>query len=462
MDLFQRFCAGFSALAWGTPLLVLLLGGGLFFTIYSRFLPFRYFKHAIDVLRGKYDDPDAEGDIDHYEALSGAIAATVGMGNISGVAVALVAGGPGALFWMWISALLGMATKFFTCTLSVMYRGHDSHGHAEGGPMYFIEEGLGKKWKPLAVFFALAGLFGVTPMFQANQLTEVLRTVVFVEVIPAEANIHLVNFIIGMVILVLVSIVIFGGIERIGTVAGKLVPVMVVIYVVAVLTMIVMNVEKLPGIIDDIFEGAFNFRSVGGGALGAVIMIGAKRAAFSNEAGIGTAPMMHGAAKTDEPVREGLVAMIGPFIDTIVVCTMTALAIMSSGVYDQTAKKVDGVLLTTEAFKAAFPVGGAGVLSVCVLFFALTTLFSFSYYGTKCLGYLIGADKKHYFNYFYVCMIVVGAMIKLEAIINLIDGVYATMAIPTMVGALLLSPKVRQASIDYFERMDKIDYKRRY
>ncbi|OHX67238.1 alanine/glycine:cation symporter family protein [Flammeovirga pacifica] len=456
MEYFEAFCANFSNYAWGTPLLILLLGGGFFFTIYSRFLPFRYFKHAIDILRGKYDDPDAEGDIDHYEALSGAIAATVGMGNISGVAVALVAGGPGAIFWMWISALLGMATKFFTCTLSVMFRGHDSHGHAEGGPMYFIEEGLGKKWKPLAIFFALAGLFGVTPMFQANQLTEVLRTVVFVDIIPLDADMDVVNFIIGICILVIVSIVIFGGIERIGKVAGKLVPVMVVIYVTAVLIMIGMNIEKLPAIIGDIFEGAFNLRSVGGGALGAVIMIGAKRAAFSNEAGIGTAPMMHGAAKTDEPVREGLVAMIGPFIDTIVVCTMTALAIMSSGVYDSHAEQVDGVLLTTEAFRAAFPTFGAAILSICVLFFALTTLFSFSYYGTKCLGYLIGADKKHYFNYFYVIMIVVGSVIKLQAIINLIDGVYATMAVPTMVGALLLSPKVRKASLDYFERMDKV------
>ncbi|WP_044213387.1 sodium:alanine symporter family protein [Flammeovirga sp. OC4] len=454
MKHFEEFCAAFSSAAWGTPLLLLLLGGGLFFTIYSRFLPFRYFKHAIDVLRGKYDDPDAEGDIDHYEALSGAIAATVGMGNISGVAVALVTGGPGALFWMWISALLGMATKFFTCTLSVMYRGHDSHGHAEGGPMYYIEEGLGKKWKPLAMFFALAGLFGVTPMFQANQLTEVVRTVVLPESVSSTLSVDVMNFIIGICIMIIVSFVIFGGIERIGKVAGKLVPVMVVIYVVAVLSMIGLNIEKLPGIITSIFTDAFDFESVAGGALGAVIIIGAKRAAFSNEAGIGTAPMMHGAAKTEEPIREGLVAMIGPFIDTIVVCTMTALAILASGVYDSAAEDVNGVLLTTEAFKAVFPTMGPIILSLCVLFFALTTLFSFSYYGTKCLGYLIGADKKHYFNYYYVILIVVGSVIKLDAIINLIDGVYATMAIPTMLGALLLSPKVRAAALDYFERME--------
>ncbi|MBB6464079.1 alanine/glycine:cation symporter family protein [Flammeovirga kamogawensis] len=459
MEMFENFCASFSAFAWGTPLLILLLGGGLFFMIYSRFLPFRYLKHAIDVLRGKYDDNAAEGDIDHYEALSGAIAATVGMGNISGVAVALVMGGPGALFWMWMSALLGMATKFFTCTLAVMYRGHDSHGHAEGGPMYYIEEGLGKKWKPLAVFFAAAGLLGVTPMFQANQLTEVIRTVVLKDVIPVTADTTMINFIIGVVIMIVVSIVIFGGIERIGKVAGKLVPVMVVIYVVAVLGIIGLNIDKLPSIISSIFTEAFNFESVAGGAFGAVIIIGAKRAAFSNEAGIGTAPMMHGAAKTDEPVREGLVAMIGPFIDTIVVCTMTALAIMASGVYDPNAVNVQGVMLTTQAFSAVYPTMGPIILSVCVLFFALTTLFSFSYYGTKCLGYLIGADKKHYFNYYYVILIVVGSVIKLEAIINLIDGVYATMAIPTMIGALLLAPKVREAAVDYFHRMDLIDKK---
>lgn len=454
MKSFEAFCTAFSSAAWGTPLLILLLGGGLFFTLYSRFLPFRYFKHAIDVLRGKYDDPDAEGDIDHYEALSGAIAATVGMGNISGVAVALVTGGPGALFWMWMSALLGMATKFFTCTLSVMYRGHDSNGHAEGGPMYYIEEGLGKKWKPLAMFFAAAGLLGVTPMFQANQLTEVIRTVVLPESVSTMASVDMMNFIIGILIMIVVSLVIFGGIERIGKVAGKLVPVMVVIYVIAVLAMIGLNVEKLPAIITSIFTEAFQFDSIAGGAFGAVIIIGAKRAAFSNEAGIGTAPMMHGAAKTNEPIREGLVAMIGPFIDTIVVCTMTALAILASGVYDPTAENVNGVLLTTEAFRAVFPTMGPIILSICVLFFALTTLFSFSYYGTKCLGYLIGADKKHYFNYYYVALIVVGSVIKLDAIINLIDGVYATMAIPTMVGALMLSPKVRAAALDYFQRME--------
>lgn len=459
MKAFEDFAAAFSLAAWGTPLLILLLGGGLFFTLYSKFLPFRYFKHAIDILRGKYDDPSAEGDIDHYEALSGAIAATVGMGNISGVAVALVTGGPGALFWMWMSALLGMATKFFTCTLSVMYRGHDSNGHAEGGPMYYIEEGLGKKWKPLAMFFAAAGLLGVTPMFQANQLTEVIRTVVLPESISSLTSVDMMNFIIGIFIMIVVSIVIFGGIERIGKVAGKLVPVMVVIYVTAVLIMIGLNVEKLPSIISSIFTEAFQFESIAGGAFGAVIIIGAKRAAFSNEAGIGTAPMMHGAAKTDEPIREGLVAMIGPFIDTIVVCTMTALAILASGVYDPTAENVNGVLLTTEAFRAVFPTMGPIILSICVLFFALTTLFSFSYYGTKCLGYLIGADKKHYFNYLYAVLIVIGSVIKLEAIINLIDGAYATMAIPTMVGALLLAPKVKAAAIDYFHRMNELEKK---
>ncbi|NLR94969.1 alanine/glycine:cation symporter family protein [Flammeovirga agarivorans] len=457
MKTFEEFAAAFSALAWGTPLLLLLMGGGLFFTIYSKFLPFRYFKHAIDVLRGKFDDPEAEGDIDHYEALSGAIAATVGMGNISGVAVALVTGGPGAIFWMWVSALLGMATKFFTCTLAVMYRGHDKNGHAEGGPMYFIEEGLGKKWKPLAMFFAAAGLLGVTPMFQANQLTEVVRTVVLPESITSMASTNVINFTIGLVIMALVSIVIFGGIERIGSVAGKLVPVMVVLYTGTVLAMIGLNIEKLPSIISLIVTEAFTFKSAAGGALGAVVIIGAKRAAFSNEAGIGTAPMMHGASKTNEPVREGLVAMIGPFIDTIVVCSMTAFGILASGIYRPDMGDINGVLLTTEAFRAVFPVMGPIILSTCVLFFALTTLFSFSYYGTKCLGYLIGEERRHYFNYMYIILIVVGSVIKLEAILNLIDGAYATMAIPTMVAALLLSPKVKEAAIDYFHRMDDLE-----
>ncbi|ARS37173.1 alanine/glycine:cation symporter family protein [Pontibacter actiniarum] len=448
----ERFLVDFSNAAWGMPLLLLLMGGGFFFMVYSGFLPFRYLGHAINVLRGKYDDPDDPGDINHFEALSSALAATVGMGNISGVAVAIATGGPGVLFWMWVSAFVGMATKFFTCSLAIMYRGRDTNGHVEGGPMYVITEGLGSKWKPLAAFFAVAGLFGTLPIFQANQLTQVLREVVLVPNGVATENPFYWNLGIGLTLVAITSLVIFGGIKRIGHVAGKMVPSMVLLYMVAVLYIMFVNRESIPGAFALIFEDAFSARAVLGGAVGAIIIAGARRAAFSNEAGIGTAAMMHGAAKTDEPIREGLVAMLGPFIDTLVVCTLTGLAIIVTGTWHTSDD--NGVTMTATAFGSALPGGiGSYVLVLCVLIFAFTSLFSYSYYGTKCFGFLFGARYKHYYNYFYVFTIVFGAVASITAVLALIDGMYAMMAIPTMVSALILSPKVMRAARDYFKRM---------
>ncbi len=306
ISVIERFITGFSDLAWGTPLLVLLLGGGLFFLLYSRLLPFRYFRHAITILLGRYDDPNEPGEINHYQALSTALAATVGMGNITGVALAIIMGGPGAIFWMWVSALLGVTTKYFTCTLAVMFRGRDSNGKLQGGPMYVIVEGLGQNWKPLAIFFSLMGMIGVLPMFQVNQLTQVVRDVVL---IPNQVEAGFTSDLIsGLVVAFLVGVVIFGGIKRIGKVTGRLVPIMVALYVVLVLFIIFSNTENILPSFALIFRDAFTAQSVLGGSLGALVITGVRRAAFSNEAGIGTAPMAHGAAKTNEPVREGLVA----------------------------------------------------------------------------------------------------------------------------------------------------------
>ena len=306
ISVIERFITGFSDLAWGTPLLVLLLGGGLFFLLYSRLLPFRYFRHAITILLGRYDDPNEPGEINHYQALSTALAATVGMGNITGVALAITMGGPGAIFWMWVSALLGVTTKYFTCTLAVMFRGRDSNGKLQGGPMYVIVEGLGQNWKPLAIFFSLMGMIGVLPMFQVNQLTQVVRDVVL---IPNQVEAGFTSDLIsGLVVAFLVGVVIFGGIKRIGKVTGRLVPIMVALYVVLVLFIIFSNTENILPSFALIFRDAFTAQSVLGGSLGALVITGVRRAAFSNEAGIGTAPMAHGAAKTNEPVREGLVA----------------------------------------------------------------------------------------------------------------------------------------------------------
>ncbi|GAB4407540.1 MAG: sodium:alanine symporter family protein [Microscillaceae bacterium] len=458
MKSFEASIIYFSKFIWGEftlipPILVVLLGGGLYFLLYSRFLPFRYFGHAIEVLRGKYDDQDDPGDLNHYEALAAAMAATIGVGNISGVAVAIAVGGPGAMFWMWVSAIVGMATKFFTCTLAVMYRGRDSQGHLQGGPMYVIVEGLGARWRPLAVFFSVAGLVGCFPLFQANQLTQVFREVLLIPAgwVSARPEAHFVpNFIIGLVIVLMVSLVIFGGIRRIGKVAGRMVPLMVGLYVACAMLILLMHLSDVPASLWLIFTDAFTGQAAMGGLVGLMIIQGVKRAVFSNEAGIGTAPMMHGAAKTKEPVREGLVAMLGPFLDTIVVCSMTALVIVVTGVWQD--KSANGVTLTARAFEQALPGVGAYILVLCIFIFAITTLFSYSYYGVKCFGFLFGAKYQDTYNILYVASIIFGAVASLEAAVSLIDAMYALMSIPTILSAVILSPKVRRAALDYFRR----------
>ena len=434
---------------WGTPLLILLMGGGLYFVFYSRFIPYRYFIHAINVLRGKYDKPGEEGEINHYEALSTALAATVGMGNVSGVAVALTMGGPGAIFWMWVSAAVGMVTKYFTITLAVMFRGKDDTGATQGGPMYVIEQGMGKRWKPLAVFFSLTAMVGALPIFQANQLTQVIRDVVLKP--NGWDNGITTNWIIGLSLMAIVSAVIFGGIKRIASVAGKLVPVMVVVYFISVLYILILNAGAIPSSLRLIFNDAFTGNAVLGGAVGSVIIIGAKRAAFSNEAGIGTAPMVQGQAKTDEPIREGLVGMLGPAIDTLLVCTLTALAILITGTWTEAG--IDGVTVTVHAFNKAIPDLGGYVLFIAVLIFAITSLFSYSYYGEKSLTYLIGRKKARQYRVIYVLTIVLGAVASLTFIISIIDAFYAMMAIPTMISALWLSPKVMEETKKYFAKL---------
>ena len=324
---------------WGFPLLYLLIGGGLYFTIYSRFVPFFYLRHSIQILRGKYNNANDPGEINHFQALCSALSGTVGMGNITGVAVAIVQGGPGALFWMWICALLGMATKFFTCSLAVMYRGTDQTGQVQGGPMYFITEGLGKKWKPLAMAFCFFGLFGCLPMFQSNQLTAIVSEMFFKPndwFVDSSQNVTLTGQgLFGLLLAIFVGVVILGGIQRIGKVAATLVPFMVILYGGCALIIIIMHASQIPEAFRLIITDAFTGKAVTGGVLGSVISIGVRRAAFSNEAGMGTEAMAHGAAKTKEPIREGLVAMLGPMIDTLIVCTITGLVIINTGVWEK-------------------------------------------------------------------------------------------------------------------------------
>lgn len=439
------------------PLLILLVGGGLFFALFSQFIPYRHIRHSIQILSGKYDNPNDPGEINHFQALSSALAATIGMGNISGVAIAIVSGGPGAIFWMWVSAFLGMATKFFTCSLAVMYRGKDSLGNLQGGPMYVIMEGLGKKWRPLAVLFCVAGLFGCLPMFQSNQLTQIIRDVVLIPNGLSEANRFYADAGLGLIMVGLTSLVIFGGIKRIGQVAAQMVPSMVVIYLISVLIILVYHASEIPFYLRLIFVDAFTANAVLGGALGSLIITGVRRAAFSNEAGIGTEALAHGAAKTREPIREGLVGMLGPVIDTHIVCSLTALAIIMTGVWDD--QVTNGVTVTVMAFEEVMPGVGKYLLMISVFIFAFTTMFTYSYYGTKCLGFLIGADKQHFYNYFYVLMIFLGSIGTIEAVISFMDGMFAVMAIPTMTSALLLSPKVVAAAKDYFSRMGELNRK---
>lgn len=448
--------AQFASFVWGPPLLFLLIGGGLCLLIYSRFLPFMYLGHAIQVLRGKYDDPNDPGQINHFEALTTALSSTIGMGNVAGVAVAISIGGPGAIFWMWISGLIGMSTKFFTCTLSILYRGKDSNGELQGGPMYFITEGLGKAWKPMAVFFAIAGMVGALPVFNVNQLTQAIRDILLV---PNGLDYGFASdLVIGIFLCIITSVVVLGGLKRISKTAARLVPFMVVLYFIAVFIILIVNLNQVPTYFMMIFTEAFSPTrftgdSATGGVLGALIVLGIRRGAFSNEAGIGTAPMAHGAAKTSEAVREGLVAMLGPAIDTLIICTLTALAILVTGVWETSAD--NGVSLTASAFGASIPYVGKYVLLLCIIVFSVSSLFSYSYYGSKCVSFLIGADNKHVYNFLYLGSIILGATTSLSMMLNLIDGFFALMAIPTMISTILLSKVVLREAKIYFENLKK-------
>ena len=454
---FEQALINFGDAAWGTPLLVLILGGGIVFLVYSRFLPYLYLKHAVDLLRGRYDNKDDPGDLTHFQALSAALAATIGMGNLSGVAVAISTGGPGAIFWMWVSALVGAATKFFTCTLAVMYRGRNAQGRLEGGPMYVIVEGLGPRFRPLAVFFAFAGIFACLPLFVSNQLTRVLNEILLGPVLPG-ANIAdwKFNLLTGSALALVAALVIFGGVQRIGRVSARLVPSMTIFYVLAVLYIFIDRRAQIPEFFHLILSDAFTGHAVAGGALGTVILQGVRRAAFSNEAGIGTEALAHGAAKTKDPVREGLVAMLGPFIDTLVVCTMTASALILTGAWKDAPG--DGISKTMAAFRLGLPtVGGFSlgqfVIALIVLSFSLSTIFSYSYYGSKCLDFLLGGRLKNpgfVYKIFYVCSIVFGSVLSVKAAVGFVDGCMALMAIPTMTSTLLLAPRVMAAAREYF------------
>ena len=449
-DAIDGFMASLANFLWGTPLVILLLGGGFYFSIISRLVPFAYLRHAIDILLGKYDSEDDPGQITHFQALSSALSSTVGMGNIAGVALAIHTGGPGAIFWMWCTAVLGMSTKFFTCTLALMYRGKDDQGEIQGGVMYYIEKGLGEKFKPLAMMFSISGLFGCTIFFQSNQLSQIIREYLYNPIGIFQDQIFTGDLVTGCMVAALVGTVIFGGIKRIAKVASTMVPIMVGIYLIAALIIIGKNIHFVPNIFSLIIQDAFSGTAVAGGAVGSMISIGVRRGLFSNEAGTGTETMAHGAAKTKEPVREGLVAMLGPFIDTIIVCSITAIVILLSGVYTQ---DLNGVSMTVSAFEHELGTLGKIVIMVAVLTFSLSTMFGYSYYGRKCTSYLFGTKWKIVYNWFYVMMIVLASTISIDIAINFMDSAFALMVIPTIISTILLAPKVLSESKRYFNQI---------
>ena len=433
---------------WNGPILIfILLGGGVIIFFYSRLLPFKYIFHSLDIIKEKHSKSTV-GKITHFQAITTQIGTIVGLGNISGVAIAIVTGGPGAIFWMWVTALFGMITKFYTCSLAVMYRGVDSEGNYQGGPMYVIKEGLGKKWNFLGIIFCFFGLFGVSPIFQANQIVKVFNSVIFNH---SGSSSYLNNFVLGVFLSILVSLVIFGGIKRIGKVASKLVPFMVIIYMVTVFYIILLNYNLFFSTINLIITDAFSANSVLGGAVGSLILIGARRAAFSNEAGVGTSPIIHAASKTDNPIKEGLVAMIGPFVDTIIVCTLTAFCILVTGVWK--VENSSGIELVIMSFDTSIPVIGKYILFACTLVFALTTLFGNSYFGERCLSYLVGETYSHYYRIFYIILILIGSVSTLNFVVSLIDLSYGIMIFPTMISTLLLAPKINKLSKEYFEKL---------
>ena len=440
----------------GYPLFFLLIGGGLYLFLSSGMVSLRRLPDALRELRSK--GSGGEGEISSAQALASVVAATIGLGNIAGVAIALVMGGPGAIFWMWISAIVGMATKYHEGTLAIMFRGKDDRGRPQGGTMHIIERGLGLKWRPMARFFAVAGMFGTLCIMNANQLTEaVMATFTTPESIDSSivlsstaaltgmSNYTSFRFLFGCTIALVVAIVILGGIRRIANVSSVMVPLMVVVYFIMVLYIIATHITEVPAVLTGIFAEAFNLKA-GFGAFAGIAIIGARRAALVNDAGIGTATIMHGASANDRPVREGLIAMLGPSIDSGLVCTLTALAILLCGNID--VEGVKGLEVAMDAFRNAIP-GGEYLLMFIVICFAMSSMFSYSVYGTTCASYLFGSRRSQYYKYAFIASLVIFAVVPLEAAVGMCDSFYALMALPTMITVIALSSKVREATRQY-------------
>ncbi|MDV7339320.1 sodium:alanine symporter family protein [Terasakiella sp. A23] len=448
MEALSSIIGEINGIVWGWPMLVLILGVGLFMSIGLKLMPILKLGTGFKLLAGGVHarkGEESEGEVPPYQALMTALAATVGTGNIAGVATAVFLGGPGALFWMWITALVGMATKFSEAVLAVNFREVDEEGNHVGGPMYYIKNGMGAKWAWLgsafAVFGAVAG-FGIGNGVQSNSIAAVIET-----------NFSVPPMITGLVLMVLVGAVLIGGIKRIGSVAGALVPFMAVAYVIAGLVVLFINADQIGAAFALIFESAFTGHAAEGGFAGAAvwaaIRFGVARGVFSNEAGLGSAPIAHAAAQTKDPVRQGLIAMLGTFLDTIIVCTVTGLVIVTSGLW---TSGDSGAALTSAAFAQALPGAGNYIVAISLAIFAFTTILGWSLYGERCVEYLFGVKSILPYRVVWIIAVPVGATLSLDFVWLVSDTLNAMMALPNLIAIAVLSPVVFKLTKEYFDR----------
>lgn len=438
----ETFTGDFVGIVWGLPLVFALCASGIFFTIYFGFPQIRFFKHAIDIVSGKFDKEHDKGEISHFQALCAALSATVGLGNIAGVAIAVSLGGPGAVFWLWVAGFIGMATKFTEVSLALNFREVSPDGTVHGGPMFTIKNGLSKKFYPLAwmyAFFVVLSSFGAGNMFQSNQMAQVLQT-----------SLGVPNWVTGLVFGILAGVVLIGGIKRIGKVTEKLVPIMVGIYVLGALGIIFSNYQNIPSMFQMIFSGVFAGTAAVGGFAGAafkeVVIMGIRRATFSNEAGMGSAAMAHSAAKST-PIQEGMVSLLEPFIDTIVICTITALALLSTGAWSQAG--IAGSEMTVWAFENVYGVLGRGIVTMTVTLFAFSTIISWSYYGEQGITFIFGEKHIPKYRYIFVIFIFLGTIAQLQLVLNISDAVYGLLAIPNLIGTYFLLHVVKKSLNEY-------------
>lgn len=442
MALIEQWTAALANLVWGLPLVILLVSSGIFFTIYFGFPQIRFFKHAVKIILGHYDDPAHKGEISHFQALTAALSATVGLGNIAGVAVAVTMGGPGAVFWLWVAGFIGMCTKFTEVTLSLMHREVSSDGTVNGGPMFVIKNGLSKKFLPLAWIYALFTILsslGAGNMFQANQMASVVLSTTG---LPKWAS--------GLIFCTLAGLILIGGIKRIGKVTEKLVPLMIFIYMGGALYIIYTHSNLIPEVFSQIITGAFSGTAATGAFTGVaikeVIINGIKRASFSNEAGLGSSAMAHSAAKTT-PIQEGIVALLEPFIDTIIVCSITAFAILLTNTWSMPG--IQGSDMTAVAFESVLGPLGRYIVTVTVALFAFSTMISWSYYGEQGITFIFGKKFIPTYRLVFLLMIFVGSISQLGIVLNLSDAFYGMLAFPNLIACYLLLPKIKDALKKY-------------